>query len=399
MRSLRLAAAAATTLALVATGAPSGTAAVTPGATPQAVPADDRARSGPSLRVRTVVGDVDVPWDLTFLPKGAMLYTQRDRERISYRGPGGVRKIVADTPDGVWHEGETGMMSILAARNFKQSRAFYTCYGGYSNGNRDIRVVKWKLNRKSNDARRVKVIVKNLPTTSGRHGGCRLRFGSEGALYVGTGDATIGTSPQNLKSGGGKVLRVKPKNGRGLKSNPFAGSDNPMKRRVFTYGHRNVQGLALRKDGRMWSVEHGTYRDDEVNLLRKGGNYGWDPGPEYDESTPMTDHSLPGKQINARWSSGSPTIATSGGTWITGKRWGRWQGCLAVAALKDSSLRIMKFGPGGHFKRMWTPPALNGDFGRLRSVVMGPHNAMYVTTSNGGGGAGGDRILRVTPRS
>lgn len=76
-----------------------------------------------------------------------------------------------------------------------------------------------------------------------------------------------------------------------------------------------------------------------------------------------------------------------------------WQGCLAVAALQDSSLRIMKFGPRGTFRRMWTPRALNGDFGRLRSVVMGPRNALYVTTSNGGGGVGGDKILRVTPRS
>jgi len=260
-------------------------------------------------------------------------------------------------------------------------------------------VVKWRLNARNNDARRVKVVVSNLPATQGRHGGCRLRFGSEGALYVGTGDATIGTTPQNLKSGGGKVLRVNPKTGRGLKSNPFAGSGNRMKRRVFTYGHRNVQGLALRKDGRMWSVEHGTSRDDEVNLLRKGGNYGWDPAPGYQEDSAMTDHSLPGKQINARWESGSPAIATSGATWITGKRWGRWRGCLAVATLGGTSLRIMKFGPGGTFRRMWTPPALNGDFGRLRSVVMGPRNAMYVTTSNGGGGSGGDRILKVTPRS
>jgi len=356
------------------------------------------APATPGLRVRTVVSDLDIPWDVTVLPTGAMLYTQRDRERITWRGPNGTRRVVADTPKGVWHEGETGMMSILAARNFAQSRTFYTCYGGFSHGQRDVRVVKWRLNAQSTGAKRTEVLVKNLPATSGRHGGCRLRFGTGSTLYVGTGDAAVGTNPQNLRSGGGKLLRVSPSTGRGLRSNPFAGSDHAMKRRVFTYGHRNVQGLALRKDGRMWSVEHGTYRDDEVNLLRKGGNYGWDPRPGYDETTPMTDHSLPGKQINARWSSGSPTIATSGATWITGKRWGAWQGCLAVATLADSSLRIMKFGPGGKFQRMWTPPALDGDFGRLRSVVMGPNNAMYVTTSNGGGGSGGDRILLVTPR-
>jgi glucose/arabinose dehydrogenase len=399
MRTLRLAVAGASALALIACTAPTGSAVDASVADVRREPtakSTEAARRAPAVRVHTVVSGVDIPWDLTFLPNGAMLYTQRDRERITYRAPGGTRRVVADTPAGVWHEGETGLMSIVAAPNFAKSRAFYTCYGGYSNGRRDVRVVKWRLNA---GARRTDVLVKNLPSTSGRHGGCRLRFGSDGALYVGTGDAAVGTNPQNLRSGGGKVLRVNPKTGRGLRSNPYAGSNNPMKRRVFTYGHRNVQGLALRKDGRMWSVEHGTYRDDEINLLRKGGNYGWDPGPGYDESTPMTDHSLPGKQINARWSSGSPTIATSGATWISGKRWGAWQGCLAVAALKDSSLRIMKFGPGGHFKRMWTPPALNGDFGRLRSVVMGPRNAMYVTTSNGGGGTGGDRILRVTPRS
>ena len=399
MRTLRLAVAGAISLALTSCAAPTGSAADAPGAGPQREQAAKATKRTSGLRVITVVSGVDVPWDLTFLPNGAMLYTQRDRERITYRAPGGVRMVIADTPAGVWHEGETGLMSILAARNFAKSRAFYTCHGGLSDGRRDVRVVKWRLNSDRDGARRIKVLVKNLPATSGRHGGCRLRFGSGGSLYVGTGDATVGTNPQDLRSGGGKVLRVSPQTGRGLRSNPFAGSGNAMKRRVLTYGHRNVQGLALRKDGRMWSVEHGTYRDDEINLLRNGGNYGWDPGPGYDESTPMTDHSLPGKQIDARWSSGSPTIATSGATWITGKRWGKWQGCLAVAALKDSSLRIMKFGPGGRFRRTWTPPSLDGDFGRLRSVVIGPQNAMYVTTSNGGGGSGGDRILRVTPRS
>ena len=80
---------------------------------------------------------------------------------------------------------------------------------------------------------------------------------------------------------------------------------------MFTYGHRNVQGLAQRRDGTLWSVEHGSYRDDEVNLLRPGGDYGWNPVPGYNESVPMTDQSLPGRQVGARWRSGDPTLATS----------------------------------------------------------------------------------------
>jgi len=396
MRRLRLAVTAVTAAsaaALVVTVSPGASASQVAEA---AAAQQQAAKRPPNLRVKTIVRDADIPWDLTFLPKGGMLYTQRDRERITWRGPNGARNVVADTPKGVWHDSETGMMSILADPNFAKNNAFYTCYGGFSNGHRDVRVVKWRLNAKHNGAKRVDVLVKNLPATSGRHGGCRLRFGGDSDFYIGTGDATTGTSPQNLTSGGGKVLRIDPKTGRGLQPNPFYDSSNPMKRRVYTYGHRNVQGLALRNDGIMWSVEHGTYRDDEVNVLRNGGNYGWNPVPGYNESKPMTDHSLPGKQIGARWSSGSSTIAPSGAVWLTGKQWGVWRGCLAVATLADSSLHIMKFSRGGAFQRMWTPAALDGDFGRLRSVVMGPNNALYVTTSNGGGGAGGDRILRVT---
>jgi glucose/arabinose dehydrogenase len=356
----------------------------------------DAVERAPRLRVRTAVRRVDIPWDLTFLPSGAMLFTERDRERIWWRGPEGRRRVVAATPRGVWHSGETGLMSILAARSFARTRHFFTCHGVTRSNGHAIRVVRWRLNGRATHARRVETIVPHLPTRSGRHGGCRLRFGAGGALYIGTGDAAVGSNPQNLRSGGGKVLRVRPRTGAGWPSNPFADADHPMKRRIYTYGHRNVQGLALRADGRMWSVEHGTYRDDEVNRLRKGGNYGWNPVPGYDETTPMTDFSLPGRQIGARWRSGDPTIATSGATWLRGQRWGRWEGCLAVATLADESLRIMRFRANGDFVRMWRPAALNGEYGRLRSVVLGPGNALYVTTANGGGR---DRILRVAPRA
>ncbi|MEJ7757524.1 MAG: PQQ-dependent sugar dehydrogenase [Nocardioidaceae bacterium] len=114
-----------------------------------------------------------------------------------------------------------------------------------------------------------KNIVTGLPSTTGRRGGCALERGARGRLFIGTGDAATGVNPQRLASGGGKVLRVDPRTGRGLPGNRFAGSDRAMKRRVYTYGHRNVQGLARRAGGGMWSVEQGSYRDDEVNLLHR----------------------------------------------------------------------------------------------------------------------------------
>jgi len=234
-----------------------------------------------------------------------------------------------------------------------------------------------------------------IQATKGQHGGCRLRFDRLGRMYVGTGDAAVGTNPQDLRSLNGKVLRLHRFTGRPSTDNPFAGSPYRNKRYVFTYGHRNVQGLALRSDGSMWSVEHGPDRDDEVNRLKRGGNYGWNPVPNYDQSTPMTDFSLPGRQIGARWRSGDPTIATSGAVWVKGSKWGSYQGTLAVCALKDARLVFMKFDRDGRFVSKRSPAALRRTFGRLRSVVQTANNDLLVTTSNG---SGTDKIIRVSPR-
>ncbi len=155
-----------------------------------------------------------------------------------------------------------------------------------------------------------------------------------------------------------------------------------------------MQGLAQRADGSLWSVEHGSYRDDEVNKLVKGGDYGWHPVPGYDESVPMTDQSLPGKQREARWSSGDPTVAPGGASFVVGKKWGALRGTLAVAVLKDQRVLFMKFDDRGRLKRVRTPDALR-EHGRIRQVVDGPGHDLLVLTDNGDGQ---DEILRVSPR-
>ncbi len=234
-----------------------------------------------------------------------------------------------------------------------------------------------------------------LPTTSGRHGGCRLLVDREsGALLVGTGDAAVGTNPRDLTSLGGKTLRLDRRTGKPWPGNPFIDAGNLQQRYVVTYGHRNVQGLAQRRDGSVWSVEHGSYRDDEVNLLEDGGDYGWNPVPGYNEAVPMTDQSLPGPQIDAKWSSGNPTIATSGAAWVRGKQWGRYNGTLAVAALAGNRVVFMKFDKAGALKWTRTPPALRS-YGRLRSVTSAANGDLLITTGNGGGS---DAVLRVRPK-
>jgi glucose/arabinose dehydrogenase len=193
------------------------------------------------------------------------------------------------------------------------------------------------------------------------------------------------------------MLRLNRFSGKPWPSNRWAEAGNVVKRYLHTFGHRNVQGLAQRSDGTLWSVEHGPDRNDEVNLLRNGADYGWNPVPGYNESVPMTDQSLPGHQVPARWSSGFPTLATSGAGWVPSPRssgWGAYRGTLAVAALKASRMLFMKFDATGHLRWVKVPEVLTHS-GRLRAVTALPNGDLLVTTDNGDGQ---DRILRVSPR-
>ena len=200
-----------------------------------------------------------------------------------------------------------------------------------------MRVLRWRLTSDTTAVSDGAPVVTGIPLSSGRHSGCRLRFGTDGYLYVGTGDAAVGTNPQNLASLGGKVLRVG-WDGSIPADNPFVARGGNA-RYVFNYGHRNVQGLALRPGtNELWTAEHGTDRDDEVNLVVRGANYGWDPVPGYDESTPMTDLTKFPSATPAMWSSGFPTVATSGAAFLTDPRWGAWRGSLAVALLKGQGV-------------------------------------------------------------
>ena len=338
----------------------------------------------PNLVVSTPVSGLSIPWDLAFTPDGTMLFTQRAGVLSSRLADGTVGTVDADFAE-VLSTGENGLMGIVVDPDFASNRRFYTCQ---THVGPEMQVIAWTIDAAYTIATRVAdPLVGDMPTASSRHGGCRLRFGPEGYLWIATGDAATGTVPQDLTSLGGKVLRVDPSTGAGAPTNPFAPS------RVYTYGHRNMQGLALRPGtSQMWSVEHGPAFDDEINLLVAGRNYGWDPVPGYNQGVPMTDLvKFPGA-IEAQWSSGSTTLATSGGIFLEGAQWGVWEGRLAVATLKDSKLRLFEFTPEGDFVSQVVVSELDGAYGRLRTPMMGPDGALYVTTSNG---SGQDRILRI----
>ena len=296
-------------LALLAPVTP-GSATVQDAAPPSAASAPTRL---PALQATRQVTGLSNPWDVQPIGGGRLLITERDTGQLLLRQDGSTRQVQFPS-DRVWVSGETGLMSMEIDPRFGTNGRFYTCQGWLkSGGGHDIRVIAWHLNADGTRARFGETLLAGFPTSTGRHGGCRLLIMRNGALLVGTGDAAIGTNPRNLRSLGGKTLRMNRLTGRPWRDNPFINADSPRKRYIHTFGHRNVQGLAQRRDGSLWNAEHGPGIEDEVNRLFNGADYGWHPVPGYNESVPMTDHSLPGRQTSARWTSGPDAGHLRGG--------------------------------------------------------------------------------------
>jgi glucose/arabinose dehydrogenase len=337
-----------------------------------------------------VASGLTIPWDVAPLPDGRLLVSERSG-RLLLVDSGTTTTVSADLSD-LFASGETGLMGLALDPDFASNGRFYTCQGHASP--REIQVIAWTLDASAPSATRVRdPLVAELPIVSGRHGGCQLEIDADGRLIIGTGDAAVGSHPQDLRSLGGKTLRVDRSTGAAPADNPFADSTNVATRRILSYGHRNVQGIAIHpRTGDVWSVEHGPDRDDEVNRIVAGGNYGWNPVPGYNERVPMTDDAEFPRAIEAAWATGAPTLALSGAAFLSDPAWGSWRDGLAVTALKNRSLRLLFFTDDGEYRGQHV--VIGGDYGRLRAAAQGPDGSLYVTTSNG---AGRDTILRVRP--
>lgn len=356
----------------------------------------------PRLRIEVVTAGLAHPWDFGFLPDGRVLVTERSGRLVvlSSTRPGARATPVRTDLSSVYARGEGGLMGLLVHPAFARSRLFTMCQTYAAGGVPvDIRLVTWQLSDDGRSATRVRDLVTGLPVAgSGRHSGCRLALDATGALVVGTGDTADPTVPQDRTSLGGKVLRVRLSDGSAMPDNPFAASPNAAERRILSYGHRNIQGIALRPGStEIWTAEHGPSFDDEVNRIRAGANYGWDPGRGgaagfYDESVPMTDRDRFPDAVPAVWSSGRTTEAVCGLAFLDGPQWRGDDGAIVVTALKGAKLLVLRLDGDNRVEEVRVPPELQR-FGRLRAVHQAPDGSLWVSTSNGSD----DKILRVAP--
>jgi glucose/arabinose dehydrogenase len=318
-----------------------------------------------------VAKGLQVPWGIAFLPDGSALVTERDTRKVKklvkgagHDAPYAVSDVaVIEEADS---HGEGGLMGIAVSPNYAQDQSIFLYY----TSDTDNRVARWQIGGKPQP------ILTGIPI-SGIHNGGRLAFGPDGFLYATTGDAGSRGLSQDLNSLGGKILRMTPE------GKPAPG--NPHNTLVWSYGHRNVQGIAWDSKGRLWASEFGQNTWDEINLIDKGKNYGW---PQVEGAAGDSRYTDPVFAFPTGESSCSG-VAVQGDV-------------LAVACLRGQRLFLVPIGADGPLSQ---PVAeLTGQYGRLRAVAAAPDNSLWVLTNNHDGRCSGgctvhpddDRILRVT---
>lgn len=323
-----------------------------------------------TLAPEVVVEGLEIPWELAFLPGGDLLVTER---------PGRLLRIGADreaiSVAGVVHRGEGGLLGLALHPQFTENGFIYLYLTTAEGGGLTNRVERYVLRDMTLSDRTL--IIGGIPGAANHDGG-RLAFGPDGLLYITTGDAGDERSAQDTASLAGKILRVQ-----GDGSIP---PDSPFGNAVYSYGHRNVQGLAWDEEGQLWATEHGRSGllsgYDELNKIVKGGNYGW-PDIEGDE----TRAGMTAPQLH---SGASDTWAPSGMVSLREH--------LIFAGLRGEALYVADIA-GGTAKELRA--YFQNDYGRLRTVSVGPDGRLYALTNNRDGrgtpGATDDRLIRIDP--
>ena len=317
--------------------------------------------------VGTVTTGIETPWGIGFLPDGSALVGSRDTAAVYLVRPGSKRLIgyVPGVVSNGRQGGEAGLLGIAISPWYAKDHAVYF----YTSTRTDNRIVR--MTYTAGRLRALHVVLQGIPHGL-HHNGGGLAFGPDRLLYASTGESGVKALSQNLRSLGGKILRLQP-NSKVPPSNPFRGSF------VYSYGHRNVEGFTWDAAKRMWAVEFGDKAYDELNLILPGHNYGWPATQGFTSNPRYTSPKLVWRTDVA----GPSSIAIVKGF--------AWIGALTGKRLYRVPLVGTRAGIAYHY--------FTGTYGRIRKAVLAPNGLLWVTTSNTDGRAtprpGDDRILAV----
>ncbi|MEM1384985.1 MAG: PQQ-dependent sugar dehydrogenase [Pseudomonadota bacterium] len=392
----------------------------------------DAGEKGPSLSHTTILSGLESPWDMAFLADGTMFYTEKCLG-LSVRLPSGDTNALlgmtdtegfASTADDLFCEGQAGMMGVEIDPDFQDNRFIYVYSTSSKTAPGSNRLMRLVVNEDLSAVSDRTDIVDDVPYKPGAtehpfggpgaHNGGRVRFGPDGHLYLTTGDTHNGAVPQSPTLMGGKVLRMDRDGNAAEGNNPPDGFDP----RVYTYGHRNVQGIAFRPgDGTPVVAEHGPWHSDEITMLVNGGNGGWDPRPntagrgdcpdnycgympnqmegmapdERVKFMPMTDTASYPDAMPPAWNNNGLSQGTSSAAFLSGDKWGDWDGRLAVGIMGigfggtavGMRIDIIDLAKDGKSVNDVSSMSLPMAAGRFRSVVLGPDGNLYAAVDQG----------------
>ena len=347
--------------------------------------------AGP-IAVTTVAAHLEHPWSLAFLPDGRMLVTERPGRMRIVEKDGKTSEPLAGVPK-VFARRQAGLMDVILARDFAQSRRIYFCYTEAVRGGAQIAVAHASLDAGAAPhlTAVTKIYEQKGPPGAGLNIGCRMVQAKDGNLFVTLGDHfNAEEDAQRLDNTIGKLIRITA-DGKAPPDNPFVGKDGALPE-IWAYGLRNPQGLAFNPaTGALWEQEHGPMGGDEINIIEKGGNYGWPVvsfGVNYDGSPVGTGKQQQAGMVDSVWH-WTPSIAPSGMAFYTGDLFPAWKGSLLNGALKFQLLSRLDLKDGKPVKEERLLRDLNW---RIRDVRQGPDGAVYLLTDEADG-----RILRVAP--
>ena len=338
-----------------------------------------------NIQVEEVVTGLEVPWGIAFLPDGEMLVTER-AGRIRLVRDGELQPSAVATIE-ITDSGEGGLLGIAAHPDFADNRLFYVYYTVNNNGTQVNRVERWQLSPDGVSASPDRIIIDDIPVALYHNGG-RLRFGADGMLYIGTGDARNPEASQNIDSLAGKILRLTP-DGQVPQDNPFP--NNP----TFIIGVRNTQGFDWLDGSTLAVTDHGPSGElgrrgeDKVLVATAGDNLGW----------PTTQNCQPGEDAVTPSLVWREAVPPGGAAIYNGDAISEWQGNLIIATLGSRHLHRVVFDPQSPGSVQSHEVYLQDEFGRFREAVMSPDGELYITTSNCDGRGTcppeQDKILRI----